>query len=131
MYVVPLNYNASNLVLQCRACRSLLPPGAHLSPDVGPVFGVAGRMDFMLLRLKWGFELLTDGQAIKEHVDRQVRQQASDVTSRRKLMYPFVPLRTLLKADTACVILTAGFYLLASITSYQFRAPWKNMRYWT
>ncbi|KAL0018508.1 hypothetical protein WJX77_004046 [Trebouxia sp. C0004] len=27
-------------------------------------------MDFMLMPLKWGFELLTDGQAIKEHVDR-------------------------------------------------------------
>jgi len=29
-------------------------------------------MDFMLMPLKWGFELLTDGQAIKEHVERQV-----------------------------------------------------------
>ena len=64
-----------HLVLQCRACVSLLPPGAHLSPDVGPVFGVAGRMDFMLLPLKWGFELLTDGQAIKEHVNRQIQQR--------------------------------------------------------
>ena len=121
--VVPLNYNASNL--QCRACRSLLPPGAHLSPDVGPVFGVAGRVDFMLPPLKWGFELLADGQDMKEHVGRQVRQKATDVTSRRKLMYPFVPLRKLLKA----VLLTAGFYLLASITSYKLRATWNNMRY--
>ena len=86
-------------------------------------------MDFMLLPLKWGFELLTDGQAIKEHVDRQVRQKATDVTSRRKLVYPFLPLRKLLKAHTVCVILTAGFYLLASITSYELRATWKSMCY--
>ena len=50
---------------------SVLPPAPHLSPDVGPVLGVPGRMDFVLMPLKWGFELLTDAQAIQEHVDRQ------------------------------------------------------------
>ncbi|DBA90935.1 TPA: hypothetical protein ACH3X1_016145 [Trebouxia sp. C0004] len=43
-----------------RACRSVLPPGAHLSPNVGPVFGITGRMDFMLMPLKWSlsFQLM-------------------------------------------------------------------------
>lgn len=53
----------------------MLPPEAHLSPDVGPLLGVPGRMDFMLMPLKWGFELLADGQDIKEHVERQLRQE--------------------------------------------------------
>lgn len=52
----------------------MLPPGAYLSPDVGSVYDVLGRLDFMLMPLKWGFELLTDGRAIKDHVDRQVCQ---------------------------------------------------------
>ena len=64
-----------NLVLRRRACKSVLPPEAHLSPDVGPLLGVPGRMDFMLMPLKWGFELLADGQDIKEHVERQLRQE--------------------------------------------------------
>lgn len=60
------------LVLQCRACRSVLPPEAHLSSDVGSLFGVPGQLDFMLMPLRWGFQLLSDGQATKEDVDRQI-----------------------------------------------------------
>lgn len=65
---------AFDTLLRCRACTSVLPPGAYLSPDVGSVYDVLGRLDFMLMPLKWGFELLTDGRAIKDHVDRQVCQ---------------------------------------------------------
>lgn len=51
---------------------SALPCQAYLTPDVGPVYGVLGQLDFMLLPLKWGFELLTNGNATKKDVDRQV-----------------------------------------------------------
>ena len=52
---------------------SVLPRQAYLTPDVGPVYGVLGQLDFMLLPLKWGFELLTDGNATKKDADRQVQ----------------------------------------------------------
>jgi len=61
-----------NTALQCRACVSVLPYEAYINPDVGPIYGVSGQLDFMLLPLKWGFELLTDDKATKKDVDRQV-----------------------------------------------------------
>ena len=41
-----------------------------LSPDVGPLYGARGFLDFLLSPLDWGFELLRDGSKLEEHVER-------------------------------------------------------------
>ena len=56
----------------------------------------------MLLPLKWGFELLTDGKAIKDHVDRQVCLM---------LDTGYTPVT---QASNICATLTAGSYMLMS-----------------
>ncbi|KAG0580411.1 hypothetical protein M758_4G173000 [Ceratodon purpureus] len=41
-----------------------------MSPNVGPLFGAKGWLDYYLYPHRWGFELLVDGSDLKEHQGR-------------------------------------------------------------
>ena len=53
-------------------CRALLEvlPDHWLSPDVGPILGCKGMLDFVLMPLRYGFELLREGRDLQAHQDR-------------------------------------------------------------
>lgn len=53
-----------------RAACSILPADSIMSPNVGPLFGAKGYLDYYLLPHRWGFELLVDGSELKEHQTR-------------------------------------------------------------
>jgi hypothetical protein len=53
-----------------RSASRLLPQGCDISPEVGLVFAVDGRVDFFINRLNWGVELLVESKAVDEHLDR-------------------------------------------------------------
>ena len=53
-----------------RAACTITPKDVVLSPDVGPLYGARGFLDFLLSPLGWGFELLRDGSNLEEHVER-------------------------------------------------------------
>jgi hypothetical protein len=54
-----------------RAATSLLASEHSIAPDVGPIFGVAGFMDFYVDGgLKWGIELLREGDREENHARR-------------------------------------------------------------
>ena len=52
------------------AVCTIIPKDAILSPDVGPLYGAKGFLDFLLSPLRWGFELLRDGSKPEEHMER-------------------------------------------------------------
>ena len=51
---------------------SLLPATASISPDVGGIYGARGMLDYLVMPMKWGFELLRDGKGLQKHVNRFV-----------------------------------------------------------
>ena len=53
-----------------KAACTITPKDVVLSPDVGPLYGARGFLDFLLSPLGWGFELLRDGSNLEEHVER-------------------------------------------------------------
>jgi len=54
-----------------RAASTAVPPQSSLSPDVGPIFGATGFLDFYVNNnLEWGVELLREGDRMKEHAGR-------------------------------------------------------------
>lgn len=53
-----------------RAVCTIISKDAVLSPDVGPLYGAKGYLDFLLSPLRWGFELLRDGSKPEEHMER-------------------------------------------------------------
>ena len=40
---------------------SLVPATASISPNVGGTYGIKG-MEYMVMPMRWAFELLTDGK---------------------------------------------------------------------
>jgi hypothetical protein len=54
-----------------RSAVSILPAGVYCSPDVGGIFGSEGYLDFWInSKHRWGFELLRDGDRMKQHLAR-------------------------------------------------------------
>ncbi|KAG0605270.1 hypothetical protein M758_9G044700 [Ceratodon purpureus] len=53
-----------------RAACTITSKDTPLPPDVGPLYGARGFLDFFLSPLGWGFELLRDGSNLEEHVLR-------------------------------------------------------------
>jgi hypothetical protein len=54
----------------CRAACTILPRTSIISPNVGPLFGAKGYLDYLLCLHHWGFELLIDGSKLKDHKER-------------------------------------------------------------
>ncbi|KAF8426729.1 hypothetical protein EV426DRAFT_592582 [Tirmania nivea] len=53
------------------AASIALPSRGFISPDVGPVFGSRGYLDFYIDGdLRWGVEIMREGSRMAEHVDR-------------------------------------------------------------
>ena len=53
-----------------RVACTITPKDVILSPDVRPLYGARGFLDFLLSPLGWGFKLLRDGSNLEEHVER-------------------------------------------------------------
>lgn len=53
-----------------RAATTAVPENMEISPDVGPVFGANGYIDFYIGDLEWGVEFLCEGDNMKEHACR-------------------------------------------------------------
>ena len=53
-----------------RATYTITSKDTPLSPNVGPLYGARGFLDFLLSPLDWDFELLRDGSNLEEHVQR-------------------------------------------------------------
>ena len=54
-----------------RAASSAVPENVTISPDVGPVFGSSGFLDFYVNgAYQWGVELSREGQKMKDHAKR-------------------------------------------------------------
>jgi hypothetical protein len=56
-----------------RAASTVVPAMATISPDVGPIFGSTGFLDFYVNSgLEWGVELLREGDRMENHAKRFV-----------------------------------------------------------
>jgi hypothetical protein len=53
-----------------RAACTILPRTSIISPNVGPLFGAKGYLDYLLRPHYWGFEPLKDGSKLKDHKER-------------------------------------------------------------
>lgn len=53
-----------------RAICKCLPPGIHVSPHIGKVFGNDGIVDLYIAKYKWAIDLLIDGDRLGEHHNR-------------------------------------------------------------
>ena len=54
-----------------RAASTAVPEFHTVSPDVGPIFGSTGFLDFYVNNgLEWGVELLREGDRMSEHLER-------------------------------------------------------------
>ncbi len=60
----------------CRALLSLLPEH-WLSPDVGPVLGCRGMLNFVLMPPQYGFELVRGPNDLQAHQERYLLPVAS------------------------------------------------------
>ena len=73
-----------------RAACTITPKDVVLSPDVGPLYGARGFLDFLLSPLGWGFELLRDGSNLEEHVERFGTGGAYDKLVQDKVVVQYV-----------------------------------------
>jgi hypothetical protein len=76
-----------------RAATSLLSSEHTISPDVGAVFGLNGFLDFYVDGgLKWGIELLREGDRERSHADRFKKGGAYHRLLSQGHMTQYVPL---------------------------------------
>ncbi|CAG8456542.1 7508_t:CDS:2 [Ambispora leptoticha] len=53
-----------------RAATTAIPKDREISPDVGPIFGATGFIDFYISGLEWDVEFLREGDDMKGHARR-------------------------------------------------------------
>jgi hypothetical protein len=72
------------------SATTAVPSNTSISPDVGPVFGSAGFLDFYVNRdLNWGIELVREGTRARAHLDRFLQGSYRDIPLKEWIILDF------------------------------------------